>query len=148
MPRPIMPALAAALLLLAAAAASAQGWYEPARGTPERRALMDAIRPQAESLFGAPIEFVVGQLRVAGDIAFAAVQAQRPGGGRIDVRRTPGWAQGYFMEDADHTSGQALLRRRGGQWAVSDFAFGATDVWWAHGPLCTEFRPVIADVCN
>lgn len=127
--------------------AAAQTWMEPPRGSPERRDLMDAFRPEAEELFGAPVEFVVNSLRVSGDLAFASVSTQRSGGGAIDCHRTPGWAQGYFIEDAYHIGGQALLRRASGRWVVADFHFGATDVWWAYGPICAEFRPVIADAC-
>lgn len=139
--------LLAILLAVGAGGALAQGWTEPPRGSPERRALMDAIRPQAEALFGAPVEFVVEQLRVAGDVAFASVAAQRPGGGGIDVQGSPGWAAGYFLADADWTGGQALLRRGGAGWVAAEVVFGATDVWWADPRLCPEFRPVIADVC-
>ena len=74
--------------------------------------------------------------------------AQRPGGGAIDVQRTPGWASGYFLPDASWTSGQALLRRSGSGWAVEEAFFGATDVWWAEPGACAEFGPVIADVCR
>ncbi|MBP7001376.1 hypothetical protein [Amaricoccus sp.] len=134
-------------LLLAAAPAGAQGWTEPPRGSPERRALMDALRPFAVSLFGAPVEFVVRSLRVSGDVAFASVVAQRPGGGPIAVQATPGWAAGYFLPDADWTSGQALYRRAGGGWVAVEALFGATDVWWSDSAHCAAFRPVIADVC-
>ncbi len=139
MPRSIMPALAAVFLFLAAAAASAQGWYEPARGTPERRALMDAIRPQAESEFGAPVEFVVRQLRVSGNLAYAYVDAQRPGGARINLEPTP---KGNYL---DNNGVGALYRRQGGRWVVAHYAIGATDTWWQ--PACQEFRPVLAEFC-
>lgn len=137
----------AALLALSPAVAAAQDWYEPQRGSAERRDLMDAIRPKAEEIFGAPVEFVIGQLRVSGDRAFASVQAQRPGGGAIDVVQTPGWQIGYFLADADWTGGQALLVRSNAGWVPSDVVFGATDVWWSEPRLCAEFRAVIADVC-
>jgi hypothetical protein len=136
-------------LLFAAVAglAAAQSWYEPQRGTPERRALMDAFRPLAEEIFGAPVEFVVGSLRVSGNVAFASVVAQRPGGAAIDVARTPGWLGGYFMPDADWTGGQALFRRAGSGWVFADGGFGATDVWWSTPQYCNEFLPVIAEAC-
>ena len=76
-------------VLLCGASAAAQGWHEPARGTGERRALMDAMRPQAELIFGPPVEFVVSRLRVAGDLAFASVVAQRPGRGGGVIRCGP-----------------------------------------------------------
>jgi hypothetical protein len=137
----------AGLLFLLASPVLAQSWHEPARGTPERKALMDALRPHAERLYGAPVEFVIRQLRVAGDVAFASVNAQRPGGGAINLAATPGWASGYFMPDADNLSGQALYRRSGGTWVAVEHVFGATDVWWSEPRLCGDFRAVIADVC-
>lgn len=134
-------------VLLWGASAAAQGWHEPARGTGERRALMDAMRPQAELIFGPPVEFVVSRLRVAGDLAFASVVAQRPGGGAIHIQATPGWQSGYFMPDADWTAGQALLRRTGSGWAVAAVYDGATDVWWAEPIYCDQFSAVIPEAC-
>jgi len=125
----------------------AQQVYEPPRGSPERRALMDAIRPLAESLFYPPIEFVVSDLRVSGDVAFASVIAQRPGGGMIDVANSPGWAQGYFFPESDPTAGQALLQRSGNGWVMVYGLFGATDVWLQTPETCATFWPVIGNVC-
>lgn len=141
-------ALLALIAAFLANEAAAQRWTEPPRGSAERRALLDALRPMAEEIFGSPVEFMVDTMRVSGDVAFVSVDAQRPGGGRIDVRRTPGWAQGYFMEDAYHIGGQALMRRQGGRWQVADYAFGATDVWWISRENCAAFRAVIADHCG
>ena len=136
-------------ILLCPLTASAQNCFEPARGTALRAALMDAVRPHAEWIFGAPIEFVVEDLRVAGDVAFASLTAQRPGGIPINLRATPGYARG-----AVDTSGisvpqsiQVLYRRSGNTWVAQHFVFGATDVWWSYGPYCAEYRPVISDVC-
>ncbi|KEO53951.1 hypothetical protein [Thioclava indica] len=141
-------ALTVGLWVFLATLAGAQGWHEPKRGTAERKALMDALRGPAQSLFGAPVEFVVGELRVSGNLAFAMVRAQRPGGIPIQIETTPGWARNEFLYDADHTSGQALYRKEGGRWVVKDYTFGATDVWWSYGPICKEYRPVIADACQ
>lgn len=134
-------------LLLVIFPTIAAAWTEPARGTADRRALMDAVRPHAERIFGAPVQFVVGTLRVDGDVGFATLSAQRPGGVPIDVRKTPGWQDGYFMSDADHLSGQVLYVRSGATWVAQHFVFGATDVWWADPRLCPRFKPVIPEVC-
>ncbi|TNF22558.1 MAG: hypothetical protein EP318_03520 [Rhodobacteraceae bacterium] len=129
-------------------AAWAQNWTEPARGSETRRALMDALRPHAEWELGAPVEFVVGVLRVSGDLAFAAVAAQRPGGGAIDLRQTPGYFRGTLEPGMmDGTNIQALYRRSGKTWVAVHHAIGATDVWFAWDPLCAEYRAVIADYC-
>ncbi len=142
-----MRSILAVFLAFWTAAAWGQTWSEPARGSAERRALMDAIRPEAERIFGAPVEFVVDTLRVAGDVAFAMVRAQRPGGGGIDIAATPGWRSGYFMPDADWTGGQALLSRTAAGWVPYQIYFGATDVWWSDPALCRVFWNVIADTC-
>ena len=135
-------------VVAALAGAAWADWYEPARGSAERRALMDAIRPTAEKLFGKPVEFIVGELRVSGDVAFAEVVAQRPGGGQIDIHSTPGWRANHFFEDADNLSGQALLQRKGGRWVARYETFGATDVWWQSRENCAIWRAVIAEVCD
>ena len=136
------------LVLAAATAAPAEGWYEPAPGTAERAALMAAIRPAAEEGLGAPVEFVVHQLRVSGNVAFAALEAQRPGGAPIDLYRTPGYLRGeFYLDIMDPTGVQALLTRHGDLWVADDVVMTATDVWYIE--YCgTRFDPVIKDVCD
>ena len=120
--------LVSALLCgLLATTAHAQSWYEPARGSQERRAIMDAMRPVIEAKLNPPVEFVVRDLRVLGNWAFAQVNPQRPGGGRIDLRRT------MLRNDApylDSIRTEAILQRRNGRWFTIDHAIGATDVWF------------------
>lgn len=135
------------ILIVALVPRVALSWSEPQRGTQVRRDLMDALRPRAEAIFGTPVQFVVGTLRVEGDVAFGMVSVQRPGGGAIDVRRTPGWRDGYFLPDADHLSGQVLYERSGRVWVARHWHFGATDVWWADPRLCPRFAPVTPEVC-
>lgn len=143
--RPEGPAL---FLVAALAAAPALAWEEPARGTPLRAALMDTLRPHAVAELGPPVEFVVRYLRVAQDMAFASVWAQRPGGAPIDMARTPIVAEGrHDPEFSDGPSLQALLQRRGGGWVVVRHEVGATEAWWADPTYCADWRPVIADVC-
>lgn len=144
----MMRFLAVLALVLVGAQALAQSHYEPARGSAERRALMDAIRPNAESVLGAPVEFVVGTLRVSGDVAFAMLRAQRPGGAAIDIRTTPVFAQGlYDPEGGDPRDIEALFVRQGNRWVVADWGSASTDVWWSYGPICQRFRPVIPEYC-
>lgn len=138
--------IAAMALVMSAGIAVAQGWHEPARGTAERAALMDAVRPAAEVSLGAPVEFVVRELRVSGDLAFAMLHAQRPGGQPIDLERTPGYLRGEFsLEFEVPTEVQALLFRRNGVWVADQVVLGATDVWWIE--FCPQYYPVISDAC-
>ncbi len=127
------------ILALGALALAAPAIADPIRtppaGSTERRQIMDAIRPHIERDTGAPVEFVVRSLRLSGDHGFAALEAQRPGGRRIDIVRTPlGQAHmrgglDYPMIDCCHA--EALLRRTGGRWRVIEAKFGSTDVWYA-----------------
>lgn len=136
-------------LMLLAAPVWAQGWSEPARGTAERAALMDAIRPHAEWMLGAPVEFVVFDLRRSGDLAFASLYPQRPGGGRIDLNRTPGAQRGDLdLEDMDDIGIQVLYRKSGKTWVAVHWVIGAGDVWYAYGPICAVWRPVIPEACQ
>ena len=136
------------LALLLAGPLSAQ-YYEPERGTDERKAMLDALRVHAEEQLGAPVEFLVYDLRVSGSMGFAAIGAQRPGGGAIDLMKTPGFEQGTIdPEFMDGTNMQALLRLSGKTWVAVHWAIGATDVWFAYAPFCRRYRAVIEDYCE
>lgn len=127
----------------------AQDWQEPARGTPTRAALMDALRPHAMWLLGAPIEFVVHDLRRSGNLAFASVTAQRPGGGQIVLSETPGYHRGEVDADFGADTGmQALYFRSGDTWVAVEWALGAQDVWYAWEPICAVWRAVIPEACE
>ncbi len=141
----ILVSLCLALMLNGPAFAD---YYEPARGTEERAAMLDALRAHAEEQLGAPIEFLVYELRVNGPVGFAAVHAQRPGGGAIDLYATPGFAEGTIdPEMMDGTSMQALMRLSGRTWVAVHWAIGPTDVWFSYAPFCRRYRSVIADYC-
>ena len=130
-------------LFAGAAYADAAGWTTPKRGSQERRAIMDAMRPTVERKLNAPIEFVVNELRVIGDWAFAQVTPQRPGGRPINLRNTPLKAEADYM---DGVRTEMFLRRRNGRWQVIDHAIGATDVWFE--PYCQKApRALLADFC-
>lgn len=127
----------------------AQAWSTPERGSELRADLMDAIRPQAEWELGAPVEFVVQELRVEGDVAFAAVVAQRPGGAPIDVAQAPIVRRGMLdPEIADGATIQALYQFTGRQWVAVQFALGATDVWYSWGEYCPIWGPVLPEFCD
>lgn len=141
--------LAALALCAAALPALAQGYTQPARGTAERKNLMDAIRPHVAMELGAPVEFVIHDLRVAGNAAFASLWAQRPGGREIDMVATPMAARGDYHPDMfDGPTVQALLIQSGGVWVAMHWAIGATDVWWAWDGYCPNWHRVIPEVCG
>ncbi|WP_300443837.1 hypothetical protein [uncultured Mameliella sp.] len=139
---PILAAIA-----LAIAPLSANAWEEPARGTALRGNLMDAVRPHAEWVLGAPVIFVVNDLRVSGDVGFASLHPVRPGGreitrGEIPVR--PGWDNPF---DWGGPNIQVLYQRSGSTWVAVQHAIGATDVWWSDPAFCPIWGPVIPEFC-
>ncbi len=56
----------------------------PEPGSPDGVALLNAVRPIYEKLFGKPIVFHVVTMRVAADYAFIAVHPERPNGAPIE----------------------------------------------------------------
>lgn len=140
--------LAAALATVLAGPVSAQGWTTPARGTATRAALMDAIRPHVEWMLGAPVEFRVTELRLLGNRAFAMLEPQRPGGGAINMAKTPMAARGdYAPEFSDSPHVEVLYVKSGDTWVALHWALGATDVWYSWEPICAEFRQLIPEAC-
>lgn len=136
-------------LALSMAALPALAYQTPQRGSGLRAELMDAVRPIAEWQLDPPVEFLVHDLRVAGGVAFASLTAQRPGGGEIDMRRTPMVRRGeYDPEIGDGPTMQALLQRSGPGWVVVTYAIGPTDVWYAWDEYCPIWHAVLPEFCN
>lgn len=126
-----------------------QDYFEPERGTALRADLMDAIRPIAEWRLGKPIEFVVQELRVSGDVAFAMLAPQRPGGGAIDVANTP--LVRDFGGDSAYMDGsaiQVLYQKSGRIWVPVEYTIGAIEDWWNWDIYCRVFSDVIPEVCR
>lgn len=134
-------------ILTAAIALPALAWEEPARGTQERRDLMNAVRPWAEAQLNAPVEFVVNSLRRDGNVAFASLSPQRPGGAPIAWEDTALHERGEPEDWYDGIGIHALFEERGGVWTVFESSVGATDVWWSDPRLCATFAPVTPEVC-
>ena len=123
--------------LALAGAAQAQAIQTPAPGSAERRAILDAMRPQAEARLGPPVEFVVEEMRVSGTWAFVHAEPQRPGGGPIAAPRD---------DFRDGNTTYAVLRRQGGGWRPLMVVVGPTDVAWVE--YCEEApRGLFGPVC-
>lgn len=127
--RTIRRMLAPVLLLAVATTAQAQQRpHTPERGSPERNALMDALREPVQRELGKRVIFEVRELRVLGDWAFADVSPRDPDGSPLDYSGTPmeeAWRDG-FVDDGMY----AVLRRTNGRWRVLRYAIGPTDVAW------------------
>ncbi len=137
-----------ATVIFLTALGPAQAWETPARGSADRRGLMEAMRPHAEALFGAPVEFVIQEARVDGTVALVMLQPQRPGGGAIDVARTPfGITESYDPDFMDGIRMDAFLQKSGGTWVMMDMAVGATDAWFASTSYCGVYAAVVPEAC-
>lgn len=117
---------------LAAAAAFGQSVYTPEKGSPERKAILDALRVPVERDLKQKIVFVADNFNVQGSWAFVGGTPQSPDGG------PPNFAGTKYAEAEDEGAFDnnffALLRKVSGKWRVTTYAIGCTDVcyadWW------------------
>ncbi|TCH98744.1 hypothetical protein EJV46_09240 [Roseococcus sp. SYP-B2431] len=118
------------LLFLAVPARAQQHAMDVVRGDPDRRLLLEAIRPTLMRATDGPVRFTVRELRRFGDFAYGVLQPRRPDGeGTIDWTATPYRARvesGQFDNGATHV----LWRRLAGGWKVEEYAVGPTEVVW------------------
>jgi len=137
-------------LVFFATTAMAGSYKNVARGTALRVHLMSAVRPHAEWQFGEPVEFVVDSLRVAGDIAYAELHAQRPGGGKINMAMTPMAKRDDYNEYTTGTDVRALLKRSGKIWVAVWYEVGTYDPfkWETTYGVCDRWAAVIPEMCN
>lgn len=117
------------LLLLAPPAWAQQHAMDVVRGDPDRRLLLDAIRPTLARLTDGPVHFGVHTLRRFGEFAFGVLQPRRPERQPID------WAETRYrdrMQDGNFRNGITfvLWRRLAGGWKVEEYALGVADAAW------------------
>ncbi|WP_417809862.1 hypothetical protein [Thioclava sp.] len=128
---------------------AAQSYTEPARGSDTRQDILDAIRPQAEWSFAPPIEFVVGEIRVAGNVAFVTVRAQRPGGEQIDIFATPDVKRGQIDPQAGNgATMEVLLQKSGRVWVGVHYGINSSEGWWYDPVYCPIWSAVLPEVCQ
>ncbi len=143
----ILCAMATVLANYTAQAQTSAAVYTPQRGNPERKAILDAVRPIAERDLGVPVEFVVTEFNVSEDWAFVALNSQRPGGRPIDPNSTPflqrEGQEAIEMFDCCHV--EAILRRSQGSWQVIQAGVGATDLWFMD--WCQKTPPGLIEIC-
>lgn len=125
--------LAALMIAAAVSTAAAQQVRTPEKGSPERKAILDALRVPVEKDLRQQIVFSVSDMRVAGNWAFVGGAPQRPDGSSPDYSKTK-YAEAEGSGAFDNNI-FALLRKSAGKWTVRTFAIGCTDVcyadWWS-----------------
>lgn len=124
--------LVAISLSLFAIALQAQTPYTPEKGSPERKAILDALRIPVERDLKQKVVFVVENFNVLGSWAFVSGTPQNANGGSPDYSRTQ-YADALDSGAFDNNF-FALLRKTAGKWKVTTYAIGCTDVcyadWW------------------
>jgi hypothetical protein len=110
----------------------AQAAYTPEKGSPERKAILDALRVPVERELKQKIVFVADHFKVQGTWAFVSGTPQNTEGGEPNYSRTP-YADQVESGAFDHNF-FALMRKTAGKWKVTNYALGCTDVcyldWW------------------
>jgi hypothetical protein len=110
-----------------AASASAQGPpYTPKTGSPERKAIIDALRAPVEAKLKQKVVFQVDHLKVQSGWVFVRGIPRQPTREPIDYRGTP--YQRAKESGAFDDWICALLKSEGDKWRVVIFVIGATDV--------------------
>jgi len=102
------------------------GPYTPERGSPERKAIVDALRIPVKRQLKQDLIFKIDHLKVERGWAFLLGVPQRPDGSTIDYTGT------VYHEAVDAGAFDdgivALLRNVSGKWRVVQYVIGATDV--------------------
>lgn len=124
---PFASRLAVFASLLVALLAPAAGAETPRLllpGDPDRRAVLDELRPVLALSTRGAVEFRVSFIKTLRGWAHARVTPQRPGGAPIDIAET------IYAEDAAMMDGlltEALFRRQGDRWHLVVHVVGPTD---------------------
>lgn len=100
----------------------------PERGSPERKAIVDALRIPIEKQLKQPVIFKIDHLKVQSNWAFLLGSPQQPDGSAVDYTGTV--YQDAVDAGAFDDGVIGLLRNVGGKWRVVQYVIGATDVPW------------------
>lgn len=117
-----MRSIFASLLLVTVAGAQVT---TPKPNSPERKAIMAAVRPLVEKKVGQKIVFKVNVLRVSKGYAFMNAQPIQPNGKPVDYRKTIYWEA--IQNGAFDDQVLVLLQKSGSKWKVLEWSLGATD---------------------
>ena len=116
------------LSLALCGSALAQAPTTPKAGSPERKALMDALRVPIEKLVKQKVIFQVDHLKVLGQWAFMTGKPRTSKGTALDYKNTR--YQEYIEQGAFDDGVCALFKKSKGKWSVTRYSLGATDVPW------------------
>jgi hypothetical protein len=132
------------LLICLWAGAQAQQTTTPKQGSPERKAIVDALRVPMQKRLKQKIIFKIDRLKLKDGFAFIVAQPLQPNGRPIDYRGTS--IQSAIDAGAFDDTVVALLKRQGGRWKVLTYVHGATDVPYVDWPEKYKAPPAIFKV--
>ena len=120
------------IVLFFAGAATAQKVYTPKKDSPERKAILNALRVPVQKELKQKIQFAVNDFNVSGNWAFIGGEPQNMKGEKPNYKGT------VYEEDVKEglfdDNFFALLKKTGKKWKVVTYALGCTDVcfaiWW------------------
>jgi hypothetical protein len=125
-------ALFCALILGLVIGADAQEVEHPEKGSPERAAILDTLRPIVEAKLKQKIVFIVKTINLQGNWVFFDGRLRTPEGNVPSWKNTPYAEAAKYGAQSDGIS--ALLKRSGSRWRILTYAIGCTDVcyvdWW------------------
>jgi len=129
-----------------------EDYCEPSVGSPERKAILDAIRPLAERDLKQPINFVVRALPIADDWAVALLAPVTRAGEPIDWTKTVVASKAKTQDLEWEPWVLALLKKEIGHWTVWEFTLGeifqGLDQWPKKYPSAPEILFGIAGVAT
>jgi hypothetical protein len=119
-------------LIIFGVSVSAQTVVHPEKGSDERAALLDTLRPSVEKELKQNIVFVINQINVQGPWAFVDGRLRTTDGKVPSWKGTPYAQAAKYGAQSDGIS--ALMKRSGSGWRIVTKAIGCTDVcyvdWW------------------
>lgn len=120
------------IIILAAlvSGAAAQEMRSPGTGSAERKEILNVVRVPTERDLKQKVSFVVDQLNIKGQWAFASGQLQTPSGERVKLNGTAYEGEEDFFDNNFF----ALLKKTRGKWRVVEHALGCTDVCYLEWP--------------
>jgi hypothetical protein len=132
------------LLAVLCAGAQAQDTTTPKQGSPERKAIVDALRVPIQKRLKQKVIFKIDRLKLKEGFAFIAAQPLQPDGKQINYRGTP--YQEAIEAGAFDDTVMALLKKQGKKWKVLIYVHGATDVPYVDWPEKYKAPPAIFKV--
>jgi hypothetical protein len=124
--------LALLLLLMSTAFVFSQAVIHPGKGSSERAAILDGLRPTVETKLKQKIVFLINEINQQGNWVFVDGRLRTPDGEVPNWKNTPYAEAAKYGAQSDGLS--ALMRRSGSRWSIITYAIGCTDVcyvdWW------------------